>query len=101
MPFLQSTGYCAFRSEITTPDPFDSNLKGRIYSFAAEVEYHARYLIGLAKIKIPFFKKTIYDSAIRADMTTGDVERIRPASYYRETLKSYKDIINYIKIMME
>ena len=58
-----------------------------IYSFAAEVEYHARYLTGLAKIKIPFFKKSIYDSAIRADMTIGDVERIRPASYYRENSK--------------
>ena len=58
-----------------------------IYSFAAEVEYHARYLTGLSKIKIPFFKKSIYDSAIRADMTIGDVERIRPASYYRENSK--------------
>ena len=50
-------------------------------------KYHARYLTGLAKIKIPFFKKSIYDSAIRADMTIGDVERIRPASYYRENSK--------------
>jgi hypothetical protein len=58
-----------------------------IYSVAAEVEYHARYLTGLAKIKIPFFKKSVYDSAIRADMTIGDVERIRPASYYRENSK--------------
>ena len=40
-----------------------------VYSFAAEVEYHARFLTPLAKIKIPFFGRSIYDSAIRADMT--------------------------------
>jgi hypothetical protein len=58
-----------------------------IYSFAAEVEYHARYLIGLAKIKIPFCRKTFYDSAIRADMTIGDAGLIILAPYYRERSK--------------
>lgn len=57
------------------------------YSFAAEVEYHARFLTPLAKIKIPFCRKTLYDSAIRADMTIGDAERGRLASYYREKSK--------------
>jgi len=57
------------------------------YSFAAEVEYHARFLTALAKIRIPFFRKSLYDSAIRADMTIGDVERRRFASYYRENSK--------------
>jgi hypothetical protein len=60
------------------------------YSFAAEVEYHARFLTPLAKIKIPFFKKSFYDSAVRADMTIGDAERRRSAPYYRENSKILK-----------
>lgn len=52
-------------------------------SFAAEVEYHARFLTAFAKIKIPFCRKSIYESAIRADMTIGDAEHRRYASYYR------------------
>ena len=53
-----------------------------VYSFAAEVEYHARFLTPLAKIKIPFFGRSIYDSAIRADMTVGDTEFEGPAPFY-------------------
>ena len=60
------------------------------YSFAAEVEYHARFLTPLAKIKIPFFGRTIYDSAIRADMTVGDTEFEGPAPFYKETSKIVK-----------
>lgn len=56
-----------------------------IYSFAAEVEYHAKFLTPLAKIKIPFFKRSIYDSAIRADMSIGDAEFQGPAPFYRES----------------
>ena len=54
------------------------------YSFAAEVEYHARFLTPLAKIKIPFFGRSIYDSAIRADMTVGDTEFEGPAPFYKD-----------------
>ena len=57
------------------------------YSFAAEVEYHARFLTPLAKIKIPFFGRSIYDSAIRADMTVGDTEFEGPAPFYRSDSK--------------
>jgi hypothetical protein len=53
-----------------------------MYSFAAEVEYHARFLTPLAKLKIPFFGKSIYASAIRADMTVGDTEFEGPAPFY-------------------
>ena len=60
------------------------------YSFAAEVEYHARFLTPLAKIKIPFFGRSIYDSAIRADMTVGDTEFEGPAPFYAETSKIVK-----------
>ena len=61
-----------------------------VYSFAAEVEYHARYLVSLAKIKIPFFGRSIYDSAIRADMTVGDTEFEGPAPFYRNDSKIVK-----------
>jgi hypothetical protein len=61
-----------------------------VYSFAAEVEYHTRFLTPLAKIKIPFFKKSVYDSAVRADMTIGDAERRRYAPYYRESSQILK-----------
>ena len=60
------------------PDPYESAVilathtgNTSVYSFAAEVEWHARFLVPLAKIKIPFTGKSLYDSAIRADMTIG------------------------------
>ena len=61
-----------------------------VYSFAAEVEYHARFLTPLAKIKIPFFGRSIYDSAIRADMTVGDTEFEGPAPFYKDDSKIVK-----------
>ena len=61
-----------------------------VFSFAAEVEYHARFLTPLAKLKIPFFGKSIYDSAIRADMTVGDTEFEGPATFYRSDSKIVK-----------
>ena len=61
-----------------------------VYSFAAEVEYHARFLTPLAKIKIPFFGRSIYDSAIRADMTVGDTEFEGPAPFYKLDSKIVK-----------
>jgi hypothetical protein len=61
-----------------------------VYSFAAEVEYHARFLTPLAKIKIPFFGRSIYASAIRADMTVGDTEFEGPAPFYKSDSKIVK-----------
>ena len=58
-----------------------------VFSFAAEVEYHARFLNPLAKMKIPFFGRSIYDSAIRADMTVCDTEFEGPAPFYRQNSK--------------
>ena len=60
------------------------------FSFAAEVEYHARFLTPLAKIKIPFFGRSIYDSAIRADMTICDTEFEGPAPFYKPDSKIVK-----------
>ena len=54
-----------------------------VYSFAAEVEYHAKFLTPLAKIKIPFFGRSAYASAIRADMSVGDTEFQGTAPFYR------------------
>ena len=61
-----------------------------VYSFAAEVEYHAKFLTPWAKIKIPFFGRSIYDSAIRADMTIGDTEFEGPAPFHQSDSKIVK-----------
>ena len=61
-----------------------------VHSFAAEVEYHARFLIAPAKIRIPFFGRSVYDSAIRADMTVDDKEFEGPAPFYREDSRIVK-----------
>lgn len=61
-----------------------------VFSFAAEVEYHAKFLTPWAKIKFPFFGKSVYDSAIRADMTVGDTEFVGFAPFYRENSKIVK-----------
>lgn len=58
-----------------------------MYSFAAEVEYHARFLSPFAKIKIPLLGGSAYDSAIRADMTVGDKEFTGPAPFYKPNSK--------------
>ncbi|MBO5976452.1 MAG: hypothetical protein J6P94_04685 [Oscillospiraceae bacterium] len=61
-----------------------------VHSFAAEVEYHARFLTPLAKIRIPFFGRSIYASAIRADMTIDDTEFEGPAPFYQADSKIVK-----------
>ena len=61
-----------------------------LHSFAAEVEYHARFLTPLAKIKIPFLGRSVYDSAIRAEMTVGDKEFEGPAPFYQANSKIVK-----------
>ena len=61
-----------------------------IYSFAAEVECHAKFLTPLAKLKIPFFGRSIYDSAIRADMTVQDTEFEGPAPFHSDDSKLVK-----------
>ncbi len=60
------------------------------FSFAAEVEYHAKFLTPWARIKIPFFGRSIYDSAIRADMTIGDNELQGPTPFYNDDSKIVK-----------
>ena len=54
-----------------------------LFSFAAEVQFHAKFLTGWAKIPIPFVGRSPYDSAIRADMRIGDAEFTVPTPYSR------------------
>ena len=61
-----------------------------VYSFAAEVEYHARFLTPLARVKIPFFGRSVYASAIRADMSIGDAEFQGPTPFYHAESKIVK-----------
>ena len=61
-----------------------------LYSFAAEVEYHARSLTLLAKLKVPFFGRSVYSSAIRADMTVDDNESQGAAPFYQSGSKIVK-----------
>ena len=68
-------------------------------SFAAEIQYHARYLTWLSRIPIPFLGRSVYDSAIRADMTIGDCELEGPAPFHnvnsrwvRRQVRSHPDL---------
>ena len=61
-----------------------------VFSFAAEVEYHARFLTPLARIRIPLYGRSLYESAIRADMTVYDTEYEGPAPFYKDNAKIVK-----------
>lgn len=65
------------------------------HSFAAEVRYHACFLVWIMKIPIPFLGKSIYASAIRADMTIDDRELTGPAPYYRENSRWIRQQIRW------
>lgn len=53
------------------------------HSFAAEVRWHARFLVWFAKLPIPGMGSTPYASAIRADMSICDTEMQGFTPYYR------------------
>lgn len=53
------------------------------FSFAAEVQFHTRFLTRWAKIPLPIIGGSPYASAIRADMSIGDAEFTGPTPYYR------------------
>ena len=54
------------------------------HSFAAEVRYHAKFLVWYAKVTLPFVGSSPYASAVRADMTIDDKEFEGPAPFYDE-----------------
>lgn len=51
--------------------------------FACEIQYHALFLSPAARIKLPFLG-SIYDSAVRADLSIDDSEFEGNAPYHRE-----------------
>ena len=54
------------------------------HAFAAEVQYHARFLAGYARIPIPFLGRSVYDSAIRADLSIDESAPEELAPFHRE-----------------
>ena len=44
----------------------------------------------MAKVKLPILGRSVYDSAIRADMTIGDMEFEGPAPFHRPESKIVK-----------
>ncbi len=50
--------------------------------FACEVQYHALFLNSLTKVKIPFMG-SVYESAVRADLSVDDSEFEGNAPYHR------------------
>lgn len=57
------------------------------HSFAAEVQYHARCLHPLLQLRLPGMRKSLYDSAVRADMTIDSSVWHRLFPFYRENSK--------------
>lgn len=57
------------------------------FSFAAEVHYHARFLVWYARIPLPFTGWSVYSSAVRADMTIAETELEGPAPFYNPNSK--------------
>ena len=52
-----------------------------VHSFAAEIRYHAMFLMNVMKIRLPLAGSP-YASAVRADMSIGDKEFQGPTPYY-------------------
>lgn len=64
-------------------------------AFAAEVHYHARFLVWYMRIPIPFIGRSVYDSAIRADMTIAETELEGPAPFHNLQSKWVRRQIKY------
>lgn len=78
-----------FLKNPAAPDPWESMALLATHtadvsypSFAAEVQYHARFLTWYARLPIPFLGRSVYDSAIRADMTIDDSDLEGPAPFH-------------------
>ena len=66
-----------------------------LHSFAAEVQYHARCLQPWLRLQLPGMKKTLYDSAVRADMTIDSSAWHNLLPFYRagsKCLKAQQDV---------
>lgn len=67
------------------------------HSFAAEVRYHARFLVWYARIPLPFLGRSVYDSAIRADLTIAESELEGPAPFHNLNSKWVRQQQKYHK----
>ena len=61
-----------------------------VHSFAAEIRYHAMFLVKPAKIRLPLVGSP-YASAVRADMSIADKEFQGPTPYYDLSGKMVKE----------
>lgn len=61
--------------------------------FAAEIQYHAQFLKASARIRLPFLG-SIYESAVRADLSIDDSEFEGNAPYHRTDSRLVKKHIN-------
>ena len=68
-----------------------------VFSFAAEVQFHAKFLTWWAKIPLPIIGGSPYASAIRADMSIGDAEFAGPTPYYRSNSRIVRQQRNFHK----
>lgn len=62
-----------------------------VHSFAAEIRFHALFLIWYAKIPLPFVGGSAYASAIRADLSIQDREFQGPTPYYHPESRLMKE----------
>lgn len=53
-----------------------------VHSFAAEIRFHALFLVWIARCPIPFLGRSPYASAVRADLSIADQEFQGPTPYY-------------------
>ena len=65
------------------------------FSFAAEVQFHAKFLTWWARIPLPIVGGSPYASAIRADMSIGDAEFAGPTPYYRPNSRIVRKQYHY------
>lgn len=79
--FIQDPNQISVHEELAILATHTANIS--FNSFAAEVCFHAKFLTNLARIPIPFLGCSVYDSAIRADMTIDEGELVGPTPYYR------------------
>lgn len=66
-----------------------------LHSFAAEIQYHARCLHPWLRLRLPGMRKSLYDSAVRADMTIDSSAWHNLLPFYRagsKCLKAQQDV---------
>ena len=81
--YIQDPNALSRREELAILATHTGNVS--FHSFAAEVVYHARFLVGIAKIPVPLIGWSVYSSAIRADMSIAASSLETFAPFYFST----------------